>query len=611
MLNQPLKDFIVSRLLSQVQTPAQYIGGEWNSVRKDYRLVRGKLCLAFPDTYAIGMSHHGLQVLYAAMNRRADWACERVFTPLADMEALLRRHNVPLVSLENFTPLGEFDVLGFTLQYDLCYTNVLTMLDLAGIPLAATERTQAHPLVIAGGPCVSNPEPTSRFIDLFVVGDGEHALPEVCELWLELKQSGMDREAALAEMAARLPYAYVPRFYEGIRHTPCAATHDTRSVPDAEPYLRPLRSDVPLSIEPAVVEDLDAVPLPTSPVVPWPESVQDRIAIEIMRGCPWRCRFCQSNTIKRPVRVRKVETILKAAVESYRNTGYNEISLLGLSTSDYPHIEELLRRMHETFRPLGVGISLPSLRVNEQWRSLGDLVHTDRHDGLTLAPEAAQDDMREQIGKRIANDDLYAGCRTAMENGFTRVKLYFMCGLPGERQSDLDGILRMSEAISLMGKQVFGRPATVIANVSNFVPKPQTPFQWNAIERREYFEEAHEYLRRKKKLRSVTLRLHDIDSSLLEGVLCRGDRRVGEAIELAWRRGAKLDAWTEHLRPWLWWQALADAGVDVERTLHQARPAPSPLPWDHIGIRQGRAYLEQEQCQAADQLARMCASGCP
>ncbi|MGD0900698.1 MAG: TIGR03960 family B12-binding radical SAM protein, partial [Thermoguttaceae bacterium] len=466
MLNQAIRDLVVDRLLPRVQTPGQYIGGEWNAVAKDYHGVRGKLCLAFPDAYTIGMSHHGLQVLYAVMNRRPDWACQRAFTPLADLEALLREHRLPLVSLENFTPLGDFDVLGFTLQYDLCSTNVLTMLDLAGIPLAAEERTPAHPLVIAGGPGVANPEPMARFIDLFILGDGEESLPAVCDLWLELRATGQDRTAALAEMAARLPYAYVPRLYE------------PRYDGGRAGGVRPLRAGVHEQIEPAVLADLDAMPLPTSPVVPHVQCVQDRIAIEIMRGCPWRCRFCQSTTLKRPVRIRKVETIVQAALESYRNTGYNEVALLGLSTSDYPAIEELLARMHEVFRPLGVSISLPSLRINRQWRSLGELLNTDRRDGLTLAPEAAHDDMRRRIGKAITNDDLYTGCRSAMENGFTRVKLYFMCGLPGERPEDLDGIIDMAESISRLGREVMGRPAEVVANVSNFVPKPQTPFQW-------------------------------------------------------------------------------------------------------------------------------------
>jgi radical SAM superfamily enzyme YgiQ (UPF0313 family) len=395
-------------------------------------------------------------------------------------------------------------------------------------------------------------------------------------------------------MAARLPYVYVPRFYKPTYHTdgPFGA-------------VRPLRGDVPAAIQPAMVADLDAVPLPTSPVVPYVQCVQDRITIEIMRGCPNRCRFCQSTTIKRPVRFRRVETIVQAAKESYRNTGYNEISLLSLSTSDYPHFDELLRRLQETFRPLGVGISLPSLRINEQLRLVGELMNTDRHSGLTLAPEVARDDMRQQVGKQITNEDLYEGCRRAMENGFSRVKLYFMCGLPGERQPDLDGIIDMAETISRLGKQITGRFATVVANVSNFVPKPQTPYQWNAMQRREYLRAAREHLYRRKRLRSVQLRCHDVESSLLEGVLCRGDRRLGAAIELAWRRGARFDAWAERLQPALWWQALAETGIDVEQLLHAPCPAGAPLPWDHVAIRQGRAYLEDQQRQSAAHLVSM------
>ena len=595
MLNQSLKDLVVSRLLPQVQTPGQYVGGELGAVVKDHRHLRGTLCLAFPDTYSIGMSYHGLQVLYAVMNRREDWCCERVFAPMTDMEQLLRRHDVPLCSLETFTPLGEFDVLGFTLQYELCSTNVLTMLDLAGIPLVADQRTLEHPLVIAGGPCVANPEPMARFIDLFVLGDGEESLPEVCDLWMRLKQSVGERPAMLAGMAARLPYVYVPHLYR--------PQYDDDGRPAA---VYPTRPDVPETVQPAVVADLDAMPLPTSPVVPYVECVQDRITVEIMRGCPGRCRFCQSTTLRRPLRFRRVDTIIEAAEQSYRNTGYNEIGLLSLSTSDYPHFEDLLERLQATFRPLGVNISVPSLRVNQQWRTIGSLLNTDRRSGLTLAPEVARDDMREQVGKRIKNEDLYEGCRTAFENGFTRVKLYFMCGLPGERETDLDGIIEMAETISRLGKEVRGRPATVVANVSNFVPKPQTPYQFNAMQRRDYFARVHEHLHQKKRLRSVQLKCHNVDSSLLEGVLCRGGRRTGEAIELAWRRGARFDAWGDHFRPALWWEALAEVGIDVQQTLHQSYPIDAHLPWDHICVHQGRAYLEREQNKSAAQLSQMC-----
>ena len=610
MLNQALKDRVVNYLLPRVQTPGQYVGGELNATPKDHGSVRGKLCLAFPDTYSIGMSYHGLQVLYAAMNRRDGWACERVFAPLADLEALLREHQLPLWSLETFTPLAEFDVLGFTLQYDLCCTNVLNILDLGGIPLQSQQRTVDHPLIIAGGPGAANPEPMARFIDLFVVGDGEETLAEVCELWLSLKHSGGDRQSMLAEMARRLEYAYVPRFYGPQTDGPQTDGPQTDG-PQTDPAgrcrsVRRLRDDVPEAIEPAVLADLDAMPLPTSPVVPNVECVQDRITLEIMRGCPYGCRFCQATALKRPLRWRKVETLVAAAVESYRTTGYNEISLLSLATSDYPHFDELMQRLQETFRPLGVSISVPSLRINQQWRTMGDVLNTDRRSGLTIAPEVARDDMRRQIGKRITNDDLLAGCRKAFENGFSRVKLYFMCGLPGERECDLDGIIDMAETISRLGKEVSGRPATVVANVSNFVPKPQTPYQWNAMQRREYFLDARERLYQRKRMRSVQLRCHDVESSLLEGVLCRGDRRLGEAIEAAWRRGARFDAWRERLQSELWWEVFDELGIDVEQTLHRPYPLEARLPWDHIKIRQGRSHLEREWNRSVVQLSEMC-----
>ncbi|MEN6498385.1 MAG: TIGR03960 family B12-binding radical SAM protein [Thermoguttaceae bacterium] len=594
MINLSLKDQIVQRLLPQVLTPGQYIGGELNAVVKDHRLVRGKVCLAFPDLYTIGMSNHGLQVLYRAVNAQADWVCERVFAPGNDMEQLLREQGLPLYSLETFTPLNGFDVLGFTLQHDLSYANVLTILDLGAIPLRGGGRTMEHPLVIAGGPCVQNPEPMAPFIDLFVVGDGEEALLQVCEEWLRLKDAGHDRASALAEMAVRLPFAYVPSCYE-----PQYDEQGRALTP------KPLRPDVPEVIRPAVVEDLDAVPLPTSPIVPNVECVQDRIAIEIMRGCPWRCRFCQSTTIKRPLRFRRVETIVEAALESYRTTGYNEMSLLSLSTSDYPQFEELMRRLQETFRPLGVAISVPSLRINEQLQSISELVNTDRHSGLTLAPEVALDDMREQIGKRIKNEVLFDGCRNAFQQGFNRVKLYFMCGFPGERAADLDGMIDMAETISRIGKEVTGRFVTVVVNVSNFIPKPHTPFQWNGMQTREYFRQAHRYLRDRRRLRCVEVKCHDVEGSLLECVLSRGDRRVGEAIELAWRRGARFDSWSDRQQPHLWWQALEETGIDVPAVLHQPYPVNASLPWDRITIRQGRDYLLSEYGHAVDQLAAM------
>src|SRR5437867_3706939 len=492
-MNRSLKD-TVSRLLPRVQTPAQYLGGELNSVVKDHRQVRGKLCLAFPDAYTLGMSHHGLQVLYTIMNNDPRWACERAFTPWLDFEKLLREHRLPLYSLETFTPLCEFDLVGFSLQYEVCYTNLLTMLDLGGIPLHSKNRTLDDPLVVCGGPGAQNPEVLAPFVDLFIIGDGEESLPWLMERWMTLKESGhKSRDDIIAEIAGSTAWAYAPMFYEPEYHADgtIAAMHRTRS-------------DVPREIMACTIQqDLDAIPLPMRPVVPFVQTPHDRIAIEIMRGCPWQCRFCQSTVIKRPLRVRSVETIVRAALESYKNTGYDEISLLSLSTSDYPYFEELVTRMHEVFAPLGVNVSLPSLRINHQLRSLPKLMQGVRKSGLTLAPEVARDDMREQIRKKIKNEDLVEGCREAFKNGWQRVKLYFLCGLPGERAVDLDGIVDMAEEISAIGRQVRGRFVEVTASVSNFVPKPHTPYQWNGMQTREYLRWAGNYMRNRCRTRSV------------------------------------------------------------------------------------------------------------
>src|SRR5437868_1839494 len=583
MLNTSLKETVV-RLLPRVQGPAQYLGGELNAVVKDHGRVRGKLVLAFPDTYTLGMSHHGLQVLYTIMNNDPQWACERAFTPWVDFEALLRQHGLPLYSLETFTPLRQFDVVGFSLQYEICYTNILTMLDLGGIPLHSTNRTLDDPLVIAGGPGAQNPEILAPFIDLFVIGDGEESLPWIMEQWMRLKEKGgKSRQDMIAEIVGSTAWAYAPMFYEPEYHADGTIAAINR-----------IRSDVPREVMACTInQDFDAIPLPMRPVVPFVETTHDRIAIEIMRGCPWQCRFCQSTVIKRPLRVRSVEMIVKSALEAYRNTGYEEISLLSLSTSDYPYFEELVRRMQEVFSLLGVSVSLPSLRVNNQLRALPKLMAGARKGGLTLAPEVARDDMREQIRKKIKNEDLYEGCREAFKNGWQRVKLYFLCGLPGERPVDLDGIVDMAEHISSIGKEVKGRYMEVTAAVSNFVPKPHTPYQWNGMQTREYLQEAGQYMRRRCKIRSVRVKQHDIDCSLLEGILTRGDRRVAPALEEAWRRGCRLDGWSECFNAGLWWKTFEDLGIDVGWYTHRSRPLDEVLPWDHVNVKKGREYLEK------------------
>lgn len=602
MLNTALKDEVL-RHLPRVTTPAQYLGGEVNAVAKDHRQVRGTLCLCFPDAYTIGMSHHGLQVLYTILNRDPQWACERAFAPWLDFEGVLREHGLPLYGLETFTPLHRFDVVGFSLQYEVCYTNVLNMLDLGGVPHFAEERLVSDPLIVAGGPGAQNPELLAPFVDLFVIGDGEESLPHVMNKWVELKEQALRdgdntarrRLEMLAEVVSGVTWAYAPAFYQ-FDYFPdgtIAAVNRTRS-------------DVPAEITSCTIsQDFDAIPLPTKPVVPFVQTPHDRIAIEIMRGCPHQCRFCQSTTIKRPLRFRSVETIVQAALESYRNTGTNEISLLSLSTSDYPYFEELVKRMHEVFHPLGVNVSLPSLRINHQLRSLPGLVQGVRKAGLTLAPEVARDDMREQIRKRIKNDDLYEGCREAFRHGWQKVKLYFLCGLPGERPADLDGIVEMAERISQISKETTGRYKDVTASVSNFVPKPHTPYQWNGMQSREYFRWAGDYLHRQKTNRAVKIKQHDIETSLLEGILTRGDRRVSPALYEAWKRGARMDGWKECFRPDLWWGVFKDLGIDIGFYSHRQRPMGERLPWDHVNVKKGRAYLEKEQERSVIQLKVM------
>jgi radical SAM superfamily enzyme YgiQ (UPF0313 family) len=427
----------------------------------------------------------------------------------------------------------------------------------------------------------------------------------VCDRWLELREryasrpdgthldSRAHRREAIAELSASLPFAYAPMFYE-------PEYRDGRFV-----GLNRTRTDVPETIEPSVISDLESLPLPTRPIVPYVECVHDRIAIEIMRGCPWQCRFCQSTVIKRPLRIRSVETIVDAAIESYRNTGFNEISILSLSSSDYPHFERLVTRLKEVFRPLGVNVTVPSLRVNDQLRSIAELIGNDRRSSLTLAPEVARDDMREQIRKKIKNDDLYEGCRQAFRRNYESVKLYFMCGLPGERAVDLEGIVEMAETIAAIGKEERGRYPKVTASVSNFVPKAHTPYQWNGMQRREYFAWAHAYLWKCRRIRSVNVKCHDIETSLLEAMFSRGDRRTAAAIELAWRRGARLDSWYEHMQADRWWGAFADCGIDVDRQLHEPYSLTDRLPWDHLNVKYGRTFLEKEQSRSVTQLQAM------
>lgn len=591
-MNYP--ELLRQRIFPKVQTPGQYTGGELNMVVKDPANVEGRFCLSFPDTYAIGMSCHGIQVLYHLMNRLEDFYCERVFAPMRDMEALLRENQLPLCSLETTTPLSEFDLIGFSLQHELGYSNVLTILDLGGITLRAAERGENEPLVIAGGPCVQNPEPMSRFIELFLMGDGEEALPAICREWVRLKKERpeLSRAEKLACMAKAFPWAYVPSCYDVREENGLLI-----------PY--PKTDDIPVKIQQAFARHLDEYPLPDKPIVPNVEAVQDRIAIEIMRGCPWSCRFCQSNPIRRPVRSRKPETVIANALEAVKNTGHCEISLLSLSTSDYPWFEKLTSELREQLKGQDVSLSVPSLRVNKHLAEVGETLTTERHSGLTIAPEAAREDMRAVIGKRITDDDLMAGCRIAFENGFQRVKLYFMMGLPGERREDLEGMFALANRIANLGKEVTGRFPAVVVSVSNLVPKPQTPLQWCAMATREYLYKAQHFMKSRRNPGSISAKYHYVEGSLLEGVLCRGDRRVGAAIEQAWRDGARFDSWSDQFHAATWWTALEKVGLDPATYIHRPYTPEMRLPWSHIEIFQGLAYLEREFRKAMEDKAAL------
>ena len=596
MLNQPLQEYVTGRILPNVQTPAQYTGGELNSVRKDHRTVKGTLCLAFPDTYSLGMSHHGLQVLYSLMNAREDWACERSFTPLHDFEAALRAHEVPLYSLETFTPLHKHDVLGFSLQYEIGYSNVLTMLDLGGIPLHTEDRGADDTLVIAGGPGAQNPELLAPFIDLFVIGDGEPSLPVVCDLWAEMKHDPtLSRDDKLARIAGSVDWAYVPRFYdiEYAEDGTIAAIHRNRT-------------DVPEAIKPCVIRGLDEIPLPTSPIVPFVETAHDRIAIEIMRGCPWQCRFCQSTVIKRPLRYRSVETIVNAALESYKNTGYDEISLLSLSTSDYPKFEELVTRMSEVFTPLNVKISLPSLRITEtlkkipallarrptRWLDVGPRSRPRRHARADPQADRQQRPLRRSrrsLPARLAEGQALLHVRPA-RRASRRPRRDHRDGRNHrqDRQRRDRALCRgRRQRVQLRSQTPHTVPVERDARTRIL---PVGPSNTSG---------------RQLRIRSVTLKCHSIETSLLEGIMTRGDRRVAAALEEAWKRGARLDAWTEHFDSRLWWGVFDDLGIDIPFYSQRTRPLDEVLPWDHIHVKKGREYLAKEQGRSVVQLTAM------
>ena len=568
-------DDAYEHILARVQQPGQYVGGEWNAVAKDHDAVDVTVALAFPDTYPIGMSHQGGAILYHVLNERPDVAAERVYMPLPDMQRELRAAGVPLPSLETRTPLRQFDVVGFSLQYEMCYTNVLAMLDLAGIPLRASDRGDDAPLVVAGGP-------GAPFFDLIVPGDGEEAVLTLADAARATR--GMRRPERLEALAQASPHFYVPLLYE------------ERRAPDGRLLgLDPLREGLPRTISRAVVADLDAAAYPTRPIVPFVETVHDRITLEIMRGCTQGCRFCQAGMVRRPVRPRSVERMRDLAWRAYRATGHSEISLASLSSSDYPELVRLIRTLCETFDPLHVNLALSSLRVDDQLGELPALLKRIRKSGLTVAPEAARDELRRRINKNIATDDLLEGARQAYANGWRAIKLYFMIGLPGETDADVDAIVDLAYEVSAQRGR---RGGNVNVAVASFVPKPHTPFQWEPMATPDELRAKQRRILSRCRGRKVRFKFHDVPVSHVEGVLSRGDRRVAQAIERAWRLGAQLDAWDEHFRYGLWRQAFDDTGVAPADYAHRRRGEDEWLPWDHIDAGVTKAFLLNEKHRA-------------
>lgn len=567
-------------LLRRVTKPARYTGGEWNSVVKDWDSTPIRVALAFPDLYELGMSNLALPILYDILNAQPDVLAERVYAPWTDMEASLRQAGIPLFSLESRRPLGDFDLIGFFLGYELGYTNVLNLLDLAGIPVLASERDSPHPLVIAGGACCLNPEPMVDFVDFFVIGDGEEVVLELVDVLRESKK--MSRREILRRFAA-IPGVYVPSLYQ----VEYGADGLLKS-------FTPVASEAKRTIQRRIVNKLP--PPLTRPVVPYIGVVHDRGMIEIQRGCTRGCRFCQAGVIYRPLRERPIEEIVPAVGELIAHCGYNEVSLLSLNTSEFSGIEKLVASLIRQYRQHNLGLSLPSLRINRFSVNLMESLPSQRKTGLTFAPEAGSDRLRQFINKNITEEEILDTLSVAFSRGWSSVKLYFMLGLPSETREDVTDILKLVDKIHALGSKT--RRPQVRISLATFVPKSHTPFQWSPQEGEESLTAKYELLRQGLQRRGTKLSWQDPRVSLLEALLSRGDRRMGKVIYGAWKRGATFDAWGERFK-WEHWQgALAEAGVDPGFYAFRERPLDEVLPWSHIDSGVTPAYLKREYRQA-------------
>lgn len=604
------KPALSDEILLSVEKPARYIGNEVNAVYKNLKDIEIRFAMCFPDVYEIGMSYLGIQILYDMLNQRTEVWCERVYSPWTDLDKVMREKEIPLFALESQDPIRDFDFLGITIQYEMCYTNILQILDLSQIPILAKDRTKEHPFVIGGGPCTYNPEPLADFFDLFYIGEGETTYFTLLDTYKEWKASGKERTAFL-EMAAKLPGIYVPALYEvSYREDGTIAS------------FLPKKEDIPARIEKQIVMDVTNTYYPKAPVVPFIKATQDRVVLEIQRGCIRGCRFCQAGMLYRPTRERKLDMLKESGREMLKNTGYEEISLSSLSSSDYSDLEGLITFLIDEFRKKGVNISLPSLRIDAFSLDVMSKVQDVRKSSLTFAPEAGSQRLRNVINKGLTEDAILEGAGQAFQGGWNKVKLYFMLGLPTETEEDMKDIAHLADKIARryyeIPKDVRNGKCQINVSTSFFVPKPFTPFQWAAMNTKEEFlskaytvnQEVKEQLNRK----SIKYNWHEANVTVLEGLLARGDRRVGAAVLHAYKHGALYDAWSEHFDNDIWMRSFKETGLDIGFYTTRERSKEEILPWDFIYIGVNKQFLWSEWERAlAGQVTpncRMECSGC-
>lgn len=597
-------------ILMQVEKPARYIGNEINMVKKNPEEVDIRFCMCFPDVYEIGMSHLGIQILYDMFNKREDTYCERVYSPWEDLDKILREKTIPLFSMETQQPIKDFDFLGITLQYEMCYTNILQILDLSQIPFYAKERTWEDPIVLAGGPCTYNPEPIADFFDMFYIGEGETVYDQLLDMYKEFRKADKSRQEFLEE-AATIEGIYVPSLYE-------VSYNEDGTIKER----KRLSEKAPEKVKKQVVPDVSHTYYPEAPLVPYIKATQDRVVLEIQRGCIRGCRFCQAGMIYRPIRERSLEFLKDYAVKMLDNTGYEEISLSSLSSSDYSHLPELVYFLIDEFKEKEVNISLPSLRIDAFSLDVMSKVQDIRKSSLTFAPEAGSQRMRDVINKGLTEEVILKGALEAFQSGWNRVKLYFMLGLPEENEEDIEAIAKLANEIaatyfSIPKEQRNGRPE-IVASTSFFIPKPFTPFQWAPMDTADNFESKRQFLLSKIKeqinQRSIRYHCHDAKTSELEGVFARGDRRLAPVILEAYKRGCMYDAWTEFFKPDIWEEVLNDFHVDTGFYTTRERTEDEILPWDFIDIGVSKKFMWKEYQNAkagkVTPNCRMNCSGC-